>query len=203
MDEETFLRRLDAAPGDDALRLTYADGLTAHGDPRGDFLRAAVAARAVAAGHPDLPQLARRVADLRPVAPPAWVRRAYPELADDDAREVVFRWLLGSQYGLGTFVQVDDGRNPSPFLLTQLVEHHPGLQPASAAELRGGVYWDRRTGFAGYMVGTGRPAWGDDGRCAVEGEVFFDGLATQGNFYWVEVREGWWAVAGGVSLWVS
>jgi uncharacterized protein (TIGR02996 family) len=100
VDEETFLRRLDAAPRDDALRLTYADGLTA----RGDFLRAAVAARAVAAGHPDLPQLARRVADLRAVAPPAWVRRAYPELADDDAREVVFRWLLGSQYGLGTFV---------------------------------------------------------------------------------------------------
>jgi hypothetical protein len=37
----------------------------------------------------------------------------------------------------------------------------------------------------------------------VEGEVFFDGLAAQENFYRVEVREGWWAVAGGVSLWVS
>jgi uncharacterized protein (TIGR02996 family) len=39
MDDEAFIRAIEAQPNDDDLRLVYADWLDEHNDPRGEFLR--------------------------------------------------------------------------------------------------------------------------------------------------------------------
>ena len=42
LDDDAFVRAIEAAPADDAPRLVYADWLDEHGDPRAAFLRAEV-----------------------------------------------------------------------------------------------------------------------------------------------------------------
>jgi carbon storage regulator len=44
-EEESFLRAIEADPGDEATRLVYADWLEEHGDPLGEFLRLQCQAR--------------------------------------------------------------------------------------------------------------------------------------------------------------
>lgn len=197
-EREAFQAAMLAGPTEDASRLAYADWLEARGDLRGEYLRIAVAVRTAALAPEDLKQRLHRLKELRPAVAPVWLVHAYPELADDLVREVVFRKL-----GFHGFVQVEDGRDPSPFMLALLDEGRAEVRPASAAEWRAGGYFDKRSGFHGCMYSIRRLSWQDVDRCDVDGEFFHDGLAASGDLYEAGVRDGWWAVPTSFNLWIS
>jgi uncharacterized protein (TIGR02996 family) len=70
-DDEAFIRRIVAGPGDDTPRLVYADWLDERNDPRGAYLRAELAWAALEP-RPAAPRKLRSLAaDLDPV----WVAR--------------------------------------------------------------------------------------------------------------------------------
>src|SRR5688572_30810707 len=64
-DDEAFVRRIVASPGDDLPRLVYADWLDDRGDPRAAYLRAETAA----------PGNAAKLAPLSAGLEPVWVAR--------------------------------------------------------------------------------------------------------------------------------
>jgi uncharacterized protein (TIGR02996 family) len=68
-----FLKAIEAAPGDDALRLVYADWLEERGDPRGSFLRVQVALHALAPDHPNRPPLEHDLSRSRKGQAPYWL----------------------------------------------------------------------------------------------------------------------------------
>src|SRR3954468_19371757 len=71
-EEEAFLKAIQDAPGDDALRLVYADWLEEGGDPRGEFIRVAEEI-AQAAPHTDrYAALRARLKTLRECIDPGW-----------------------------------------------------------------------------------------------------------------------------------
>src|SRR5262249_54070590 len=84
MEEEGFLRALDANPADDTLRLVFADWLEERGDNRGQFLRAAVALRNSAVRDGSFPHSLHHLLELRSAVPAAWLVRAFRDLAEDD-----------------------------------------------------------------------------------------------------------------------
>ena len=203
MDEEAFLAAVHASPADDTTRLVYADWLEERGVRRGEFLRAAVAARSATAGV-DLPRQLRRLSELRPAVCPAWVRRAYLSLAEDDIREVVFRELVGGgSAARGTFLRVEERHDPSRYLFALVAGRCAGVRPASAAELRQGSYYDKRSGQHGCMVSIDSLRWTAEGRCEVEGACFIAPLMAHGNRYRVGVKDGWWAVVDVSMVWIS
>src|SRR5262249_51167479 len=102
-----------------------------------------------------------------------------------------------------TFVRVEGEGDPSPYLFALLGERRAELQPASAAELRAGGYYDKRTGFHGCMISIDGLEWAAEDRCTVDAGFFHDGLAAQGNLYQVGVKGGWWAVLEVSNLWIS
>jgi uncharacterized protein (TIGR02996 family) len=201
VDEEAFLAAIHDSPADDTNRLIYADWLEERDDRRGEFLRAAVAARSAAAGI-DLPQQVQHLSELRPAVSPDWVRRAYPSLAEDDIREVVFRELVGDA-AVDTFLRVEDGHDPSPYLFALVAGRCAGVQPASAAELRQGSYLAKLSGHHGCMVSVDGLRWTAEGRCDVEGVCFVAPLMAHANLYTVGVKDGWWAVVEVSMLWIS
>jgi uncharacterized protein (TIGR02996 family) len=203
MDEEAFLAAIQASPVDDTLRLVYADWLEEHGDRRSEFLRAAVAARS-ATDEVDRTRRLQRLIELRPVVSPVWVRRAYPSLAEDDIREVIFRELVGwGGVAAGPFLRVEDGHDPSPYLFALVAGRCRGVRPASAAELRQGGYHDKLSGQHGCMVSIDGLRWTEDGHCAVEGACFVAPLMANGDLYRVESKDGWWAVVERSMMWIS
>jgi uncharacterized protein (TIGR02996 family) len=204
MEEEGFLRGLDANPSDDTLRLVFADWLEERGDRRGEFLRVAVGLRGLAAGDESFPRLLHQVQHLQSAVPAAWVVRAYRDLAEDDVRAMVFQELLGDGgVGFRSFLQIEDGRDPSPYLLARLGERYPGLLPASAAEHRTGGVFDKQTGERGCLVSIVSLAWVGADSCDVEGSEFVAPLAAHGNLYRVGISDGRWAVLEVSGLWIS
>jgi uncharacterized protein (TIGR02996 family) len=219
MTEKKFLRGLKAKPDDDALRLVYADWLEEQGDARGELLRVAVALEAAAADDPSLPDLRRRVQELRPLATAAWLAVACRFLAADDVRAAVFRGLLEgtSRYRLA-FLGVRDEEGPSWYLLDRLAAEplRPGpalrLKPESALkhpqmrvedeELEGPdeagdestPLEDKETGERGYWVGIDSFKWLDEHRCKVEAGICED--AESGMFYQysVALQDDKWAL---------
>src|SRR5262245_52313456 len=119
MSEEAFLQQLDAQPDDNVLRLVYADWLDEHDDPRGEFLRTAVALQQNALTGEQLAEARRRILELRPRVPASWLVRALRGYAEDDVREGVFRAAFGNpadvQFArgpvVGPFVQVESWRD--------------------------------------------------------------------------------------------
>src|SRR5688572_15680824 len=158
MAEEGFLRALEASPSDDALRLVFADWLEERSDRRAEFLRAAVALHSTPAGDENLPRLVRRLRELGPAASPAWMARACRNLAEDDIRAVVFRDLLRGGHS-GAFVSVEERRDPSPYLLADLVERYPGLRLVSAAEHGVNGVFDRLTRERGWLASVHSLEW--------------------------------------------
>jgi uncharacterized protein (TIGR02996 family) len=204
MEGESFLRGLDANPSDDTLRLVFADWLEERGDDRGQFLRAAVALRNSAASDGSFPHLLRRLRELRSAVSAEWVVRAFRDLAEDDVRAIVFRAMLGeASEGSGAFLQVECGRDPSPYLWAGLLERYASLRPASAAEQRSEGVFDKQTGERGLLASIHSMDWVAEGRCNIEGSAFFDGLAAQGNLYRVGIEDGHWSVLEVTGLWLS
>jgi uncharacterized protein (TIGR02996 family) len=202
--EEPFLRGLDANPSDDTLRLVFADWLEERGDNRGQLLRVAVALRNMAAADGSFLCLLHHLQELRSAVSAAWLVRAFRDLGEDDVRATVFRAMLreGST-GSGAFLQVEDRRDPSPYLLASLLERYAGVQPASAAEQGSEGVFDKKTGERGWLASIHSLEWVAEGRCNVEGSAFFDGLAAQGNLYRVGIDDGRWAVLEVTELWIA
>jgi uncharacterized protein (TIGR02996 family) len=201
-EERAFLATLRASPADDTARLVYADWLEERGDRRGEFLRAAVAARTAAAGadlHPHLD----RLSELRSAVSPGWLLRAYRSLAEDDVREVVFRELVGNGGVFDTFLRVENEQDPSPYLFALVARRCSGVRPASVGEWREGWYCDKQSGDHGSLVSIDGLDWAAEERCGVEGACFVAPLAAHGNLYRVGVRDGWWAVLEVTNVWIS
>jgi uncharacterized protein (TIGR02996 family) len=204
MDDDSFLRALDANPSDDTLRRVYADWLEERGDDRGEFLRVAVALRGLPADNERFLDLLHRLRGLRSAVPAAWLVRADRSLAEDDVREVVFGNLLGEDNMIsGNFLQVEGRRDPSPYLLARLSERYPGLLPASAGEMQTGGMFDKQTGERGCLLSIDDLKWVAADRCDVHGHLFWDGLMAAGSLFQVGVRDGWWAVLGVSPTWIS
>jgi uncharacterized protein (TIGR02996 family) len=204
MEDDDFLQALDVNPSDDTLRLVYADWLEEREDSRGEFLRVAVALRSAAASEERFPDLLCRLRELQPAVSAAWLVRACRGLAEDDVREAVFRELLGEGSTVSnTFLQVEERRDPSPYLLAQLSERYVGLLPASAARLGSDGVFNRQTGERGGLLSVVNLKWVAADRCNVSGGTFWDGLAAQGNLYQVGIRDGCWAVLDVTSMWIS
>jgi uncharacterized protein (TIGR02996 family) len=204
MEDNAFLRGLDTDPSDDALRLVYADWLDERGDPRGEFLRIAVALGSSSARDSHFPDLLHRLLELRPGVPAAWCLRAYRWLAEDDVREAVFREVMGDGDGVGSrFLQVENNRDPSPYLFARLAERYNAIRPASAADKRGEGIFEKQTGERGCLVSIDGLEWVADGRCDVQGGFFWDGLAAQGNLFRVGLKDNSWGVLEVRTLWIS
>jgi uncharacterized protein (TIGR02996 family) len=74
MDDETpFIQAVQAAPGDKALLLIYADWLEERGDPRADFLRIRVALGRLSPTDKQFRALWSRLRRLRSGIDPAWL----------------------------------------------------------------------------------------------------------------------------------
>jgi uncharacterized protein (TIGR02996 family) len=72
-DDTTFLTAIRANPGDDTVRLVYADWLEEQGDARGGFLRAECALSATAPTDSQRAELQARLRDAGAGADPRWV----------------------------------------------------------------------------------------------------------------------------------
>jgi uncharacterized protein (TIGR02996 family) len=201
-EEQAFLATIRDSPADDTTRLVYADWLEERGDPRGEFLRTAVAARTAAVADADRHRHLHRLSDLRSAISPEWLLQAYRSLAEDDVREVVFRELVGDG-ALDTFLRVENEQDPSPYLFALVARRCSGVQPASAAELREGRYCDKQSGHRGCLVSIDGLDWVAEDECSVEGSGFVAPLMAHGNLYRVGVRDGWWAVLEVSNLWIS
>ncbi len=70
---EAFLQAIREDPDDDVARLVFADWLTDHGDPRGEFLHVQVRLAALPEGDPTRLDLAERAADLLSEYEAEWV----------------------------------------------------------------------------------------------------------------------------------
>jgi uncharacterized protein (TIGR02996 family) len=75
VEDEAFLRAIEAAPGDESLRLVYADWLEERDDPRGEYLRLEEKLRAMPYASPDRQAAGRRWRESRASLDPAWLRR--------------------------------------------------------------------------------------------------------------------------------
>jgi uncharacterized protein (TIGR02996 family) len=85
-DEHAFLNAIRASPGDEALRLVYADWLEERSDPRADFLRLHLALTAAAPDHLERVAGEHELSRLRKGCDAAWLAVIEPErvpLADD------------------------------------------------------------------------------------------------------------------------
>src|SRR5947209_7449161 len=74
-DDESFIRAIVAAPGDDAPRLVYADWLDERADPRGAFLRAETDAVRTARRFVKDADGERRLQEMAGTLDPVWVAR--------------------------------------------------------------------------------------------------------------------------------
>src|SRR5262249_53468891 len=128
--------------------------------------------------------------------------------AEDDAREVVFRDLMGRPAWLTSFLQVEGEKDPSWYLLDRLADHwsdtfQTGVKPFSAGRTTTGGTYDRATGDRGVVYEISSLQWAAEGRCHVEGAHYFDGLAAAGNSYEVRLQEGRWVIEKVVNVWIS
>jgi uncharacterized protein (TIGR02996 family) len=89
--EEGFLQAIQANPGDDVLRLVYADWLEERGDPRGDFIRLHCALMATAPDHPERVAGEHELSFLRKVLDSAWLAVIEPENAPPSDDPIVGR----------------------------------------------------------------------------------------------------------------
>jgi uncharacterized protein (TIGR02996 family) len=202
-EEKSFLANLRDSPGDDMARLVYSDWLEERGDCRGEFLRAAVAARTAGVADADLHQHLHRLGQLRSAVSPGWLLQAYRSLAEDDVREVVFRELLGDGRMFETFLGVENEQDPSPYLFALVARRCSGVQPLSAAELGESGYYGKQSGQHGSLVSIDGLEWVAEDLCRVEGAYFTAPLMAHGNLYEVGVRDSWWAVLEVTNLWIS
>jgi uncharacterized protein (TIGR02996 family) len=74
-EEDGFLRAILASPGDAAVRLVYADWLEDRADPRAEYLRLGARLAGLAAGDEAAAAARRRMLQLRPQLPLAWLAR--------------------------------------------------------------------------------------------------------------------------------
>jgi uncharacterized protein (TIGR02996 family) len=204
MEEDDFLRGLDDNPSDDTLRLVFADWLEDREDRRGDFLRVAVQLRRAPAKDDKFLELLQRLQGLRSAVSPVWLLRAFRSLAEDDIREAVFHTLLGEDPVIvATFLGVESGQDPSPYLLARLSERYTGFLVASAADIQGGGVFDKQTGSRGCLVRITSLEWQSGDRCDVQAGAYWDGLAAHENLYRVGIKDGSWAVLDTFNLWIS
>jgi uncharacterized protein (TIGR02996 family) len=78
-DEDAFLRGIKANPGDDRIRLVYADWLEERDDPRADFIRIHLALKAAAPDHCDRVAGEHELSALRMGRDAAWLAVIEPE----------------------------------------------------------------------------------------------------------------------------
>ena len=198
MDEEkAFLATLRACPADDTARLVYADWLEERGDCRGEFLRVAVAARTAAITGADLHRQLHRLDELRPAVAPEWILQAYPSLAEDDVREVVFLELAGHGEGGDTFLRVENEQDPSPYLFALVARRREAVHPASRAEQRDSRYFHKlsdQTDSQGTLVSIDGLVCAGENLWHVNGTWFQNPMNVRGDVYRVGVRHGRWAI---------
>src|ERR1700722_17360862 len=72
-EEDGFVRAVQVAPGDDSLRLVYADWLEERGDPRAEYLRVLCALRGPLPPQGRKPALRARLKELRTGLDPSWI----------------------------------------------------------------------------------------------------------------------------------
>jgi uncharacterized protein (TIGR02996 family) len=97
MTDDDFLRQILADPGDDALRLVYADWLDEQGDPRGEYLRFLTTLPGLTSKTDPFVQAHRRLNELRASLNSAWV-------------ELVHRATLLPQMDLATHAAITELR---------------------------------------------------------------------------------------------
>jgi uncharacterized protein (TIGR02996 family) len=79
-EEDAFLRGIRAHPGDDALRLVYADWLEERGDLRGNFLRLQLGLTSLAPDHLHRVGGEHELSLLRKACDPEWLAVVEPGL---------------------------------------------------------------------------------------------------------------------------
>ncbi|HJZ56234.1 MAG TPA: TIGR02996 domain-containing protein [Gemmataceae bacterium] len=77
--EAAFLKAIQSRPGDDLVRLVFADWLDERADPRGDFVRLHLALRTAAPDHPDRVSAEHELSDLRLLCDAGWLAIIEPE----------------------------------------------------------------------------------------------------------------------------
>jgi uncharacterized protein (TIGR02996 family) len=201
--DKGFLEAIRANPDDRSVKLIYADWLEEANDPRGEFVRVTLALAELPQQDKRYPDLYAQWRELRPLAGAEWLALVDRASAEDDVREAVFRHQLGGPSRGICFLQVEDAKDPSSYLLDRLSDAKCRLKPLSAAQKGGmdGVV-DRETGERG-ILRVDAIRWGDENRCEVEGGYWADGLAADGNVYQVELKDGIWAIVGERMLWIS
>lgn len=202
--DKGFLEAIRANPDDRSVKLIYADWLEEANDPRGEFVRVTLALAELPPQDKRYPDLYARWRELRPFAGAEWLALVDRTSAEDDVRETVFRHQLGDSHRGIYFLQVEDAKEPSSYLLDRLSDTKCRIKPLSAAQKGGmdGVV-DRETGERGMIFRVDAIRWIDETKCEVEGGYWADGLAADGNVYQVELKDGIWTVVGEEMLWIS
>jgi uncharacterized protein (TIGR02996 family) len=200
---EAFLHGLRAQPDDDNLRLVYADWLDEQDDPCGPFLRSVVALRAASATNERLTELRRRIHELRSAVSAGWLVEVERALAEDEVREAVFRDVFGARSPApGAYLEVENRRDPSWYLLDRLAADYGNIQPGSAARTRDGFYIGE-DGASGAMYSIDGLKWHGQERCDVDFGVVMGPLMGHGSLYRVELQNDRWVVTEAKGTWIS
>jgi uncharacterized protein (TIGR02996 family) len=192
--DAAFLQQLDLHPDDDTLRLVYADWLDERDDPRGPFLRAALALHSLATGDEHGAELRRTVLALRDRVSAGWLVRVLHGYAEDDVREAVFRFHAG-EVGLARGYLFVDGTDPSWYLFGRLAGSYPSIRPGSER-----TPLDRTEDTGCFLGG---PRWVGELSCDVDFGIAFDPQRRRRSRHRVELRGEEWVITDSRGIWIS